>query len=1348
MQDVARKVADESVTKPEMDKLIKYARTMYDSGHIKTAQEFQDYLQVENSTVREAFERVQQEQTDAYVEKQKKGTQAPIKQTIKVTTEGGTDGTITQTTRQALKKQFADFNRGIKEGLKQAREQTKEKAQLVKDTRTNLKKVIREFPKSLDGKTVPKGVTSRLLVELNRAADNIDKLEDFADTLERTADDLNYLTKVDNAKTLVDKVKKLAKSKEMPFDLRNLLKRVGNINTKFVQDIEAFSIALDEILKFRISPTMAISAKDGTPLAKNLQQSEQAKELNRLLNELRKQETAYLQARADKLSEKLKAKGIDPTTIQTLHGTNYEAMVAALEEVLAGTKVSRVQQMRDAGITYQAMVYLNVDTSGMTEQAKSDIATLSKLDFELLPEAKLPLVVAGFANLVNNNSLAGLGQAITQSKIQTNLANTTLMSNIRANIRQAGARMAKIQKAFGSGSVRIAALTKDMMNVGYLNSVMGLTDLKIATQKVVVYRENLVKEENELIKKFKKDLANPVNNMLLGIYRDIVNTEEGWTQEQIDAEPALRLTAFVKSLELLKEKAKLDVGFAKDYKEYIANYETAINKIAVVKRTSTGELEAVTLKMTPQQLYNSLPAGQRAYSTMATRRYAENEAGLIYNSEVMNNIDLGNKIVNYSPRMYTKLVTGKDVDFGVLAKSITEGGQTSTKGQVSGSGKSRLLSGSELPSNLALDPSFVERFKGEITKAVYDVETQRHRMYAYEATNETSSPFIKELENAIPVQTYKEIMLNKINNDLLTLGGSQIKLEAWKRLAGYLSKTGTAIGLGALGQYLKQIPPVVDVALRTQSQPKAMLLAIKYLNSGGTDIEELLKIANVKGRDAIKLLKIPSTTRDRKIDTKELAGLLKQIGLTAEEVSSVLADFSLKPLQMSDKYVADLGWLTFYMHHQLEHGNSINLDPKNLDRLAYDYADTQTSAVMNESDNAMQAQGKLINSNYVKYTMPFIRFAINSKLNLITDISKLGDKGNTKRAQSIKALSGNLIATATFMGLSAGIRYLAGGAAIGFMSAVIFGTADVDDEEKEELLQMISKSQKNEARKKQIREIGYLSTEFLTGGIAGNLTEPLIRPLNNQFARWGGYTEAEIKEANQKPNSERVFEMIGTAGITIKTAVDAYHSFENVFQSNEDFIEQHYGEFDPITGKLVVNPYRLDPQNIESFARPHFSKKIQIASALIEATSLTGLSLQEVNTFKRNLQKYDRMAVEKLRGKATTQNLKGMVETYNDVKEIEVADEKIALTPEQVLKTLEYRDEFISILTKKYPFIEQKLSREEYAKFLRTEATKVAKDRIGYDIFIGGGTRTPTEAMKKARAKDVKKQVQIEYENK
>lgn len=1306
-QEIANRASEATVTDPEMKKLTDYARKLYDSGNIQTAEQFQEYLGVSNPTVQQAFDLVIKAQTEASVNSQKVGAEPTTKQKVKKATEGKITGNADVTNKQALKETINTLNRGIKEGKSQITQASKDLGSIISQmTNPNAKSKISR-PTYL-----------RLTKELSNATTK-SQLTKFGEKLSKVVDDVNYLDKLDEVNKLQSNIRKKAKAKNIPVDFKQQLKDIASINPNYIRDIDQLIAIAKEANKYQTSATSMLA--DANQM---IFDSEAIKTLKKYDAELKKLTDEYTLAKTEDIRQQLADLGIDTATIESLYPTDPKALLASLQATLTDAKPNRIEKYRETSKILLNMVN-EMDTSELTvldEQYVNDY--VKGIDVDGIPDSKVPNLVAALTNLVNFGSVTNFGEIVAYDKVYKNSRDTRTINKIKEAFRTPW-KFTRLVYQLGSITTRKDISIKDQQVLPLLDRITGLSDYNLHTNQYQGAVQKVKDKLTDLQRKYKKDFSDNLQNIRLGIYSDVVQFRASWTLDKIESEYENRLVAWNKSLELLKKQAEKYVEFNESYGEYIKNLESVLSDIITVNPEGD-----ITVKLDKQQLYDSLKQGQKEFHKFSRDNFEANKEQFFFNSRVNNNLDVETDWANYIPRSYQWL-KGSNALQGAIAQqsgNIQSHFSTLDKGAASGAGETRSISGERLPQNAVLSANMIDNFLPRLSEMIYDSATQADRMYITVALD-PASEIINKFEQADIFDLYfagaTEDVLQRVSsmssvlspNSLATFGKNAISRAA---------RLGATQSLAGVFAAPKQGIEVINVAMRTGS---SFALAIQNWYTNPEQVSKLMEQSNVQYRDAVKSEIPQSRITSRSSQSINLKSLLGKADQKYSNLVDGLMDISIKPLTATDKAVAKLGWLSFYIQYQRDNnaeGTKFSLDPDKVNREAMDYANHMTSLTLNESNSSQKS--KITGNAWFRTFFMFQSFAINSKLDLIANSAKIFSNTSTKQKQrAVKAVAGNLAGLAAFSAVGFLLKEfsLSAGAEI----FTLIAGADQDEEKKKQLKELLKENKETTSAKNKLNFYTNVARDFAFGGIAADQLGMLFNPgaewVTSQF-----YTPEQLKQMNHgqvytPDNFEIATMFLGMTGLPLRRGRDAWKSVASFTETDTNFIKKRYGVISSDLAEVVVDNYRLSEKGLKEFGVPQYARAVDALSATAALTSMLGFSYQEAGFMRRYTTKMKKELVDAERNKEKYKDLDRTIRDAGIVLELNLASGiKYPLNQQQIEDYKKIRAKTLSEVKTDFPYSRYigRMTKEEYEDNLRKAVDGVSEHRMAdyLDVIASG----------------------------
>lgn len=1250
--------------------LTEYAVLRIADGTIKTANALADALSIPRGdvNVQQAFEDAQQINTIIQESTATPRRQA-VKSTIRQATQVGTRGTVQLTNRQALTQRIRTLNEGARLGKRDIKEIRQGVSDLLKDlneAKAFKGKVnataIRRVANMVNNANTPK--------QVERATSVIEKVVDDAKFAQRLAD-------IDNYKA---RMKRIAKSKSTPKDLARVLNGFSNINAR---DLEVAN--LDEYLTLAESiyrRETSVSNVNNENLQKLIDMANANKEERQVEREVRSQTPEAQQAKITSLRNNLVDRlGVEESVINEIDNGSkpLDEVITELQSIVDEMRSTREDAVRNIADEYMAEIKSNKESilegvvNPVERRLVEEFIDLDSTQSDVT-KSTLGKYVTTLYNLLNNSSGVGLGDVITEIKRNRAISDKTQVDNLQSFLVTPSKLFSNLNAVGAtSGSQVFDAIVKNKENVGDLHEFTGFADVQIKSVQAQTRIEKIKQAFNNIVSKHGKDLNNnPEGEVLMSIYADAVQYRRSWDAEQIANEFNLRIEAWGESLVRMQKKADSNSEYAKSNKSVISTLEKVLERIA--DRTTVDGKEVWSTKVNQEELFNMLSNGHRELYKFMRSTFSELQNEHFAISRVYGGLDVETDWVNYIPRNYTSIPSTSET---AVARSLASAtGRIQDAGDINfnqsltkentGSGKTRLISGNKLPLNKTLNTKSINTFLTEMGGIVYDIETMAERKFTASMLDFERNGL--KFEDEVPLNLYKEKVAQKILGDRFSISVGDLKPSVLKRAFSKVSRLGTAVALGGAPQFIKQTTPLVETFGRV-SNPKHVWTAMQYVFSPET--QDLFKMGDVTLRNIENEITLPATDNSlvSSEQTNEMLRMLRDFGAGADKLSEKAIKLSLAPLKLTDNVVAKVGWLALYIDRASQRNGGV-IDFSKPDRNAISYANTQNSIVMNESDPALQ--GRFLRTNWLRMMFPFSSFSINSKITLFQSIDRLIKADNpSDRVRYSAQVTTNLGNIALFNAIGYGIRAAAISSGAYFLNTIITNS-DSDEEEKEELLEELGKDTENRQALNNIRSVGYLTQDFLFGGLFGKFLEPATESATDYIIR-ATYGDDELRARGfsnagmmiDKEWYEDLFTVMGTAGIYGQRVADTWKLAADLGESDKDYVTRRFREVNSLKDDIVIDSWYLDPANIDKYAKPEWERASVTQATLMSAMSLTGLSDQWFGSSRRYMSTLSRNLLSKEHGRVSTQSKRELIESSKKVTNIKLGKTDIPLDYEQ-----------------------------------------------------------------------------------
>lgn len=1241
------------------------------------------------------------------------------KTTIRRTTDGRIQGRVELTNKQALTNRIRTLNEGARLGK-----------QAIVQARQDIKDLVSDLSQARAFRGTANASALRRVANFVNNANTPRQVERATEVIQKVVDDVAFGRKLANVETYKQRIKRVARSKNTPKDLASVLRDFSNINPRDleVNQLDEFLTLAESIYRRETS----VSNVNNRELQRLIDIAEATRQREQESRAEAQSEPEAQERKIESLKERLvREAGVSEEVLTQIDNRSkpLDEIIQELQETLNNSRESREEKVRATAKAYESEIK-SVSQELLDAQPNAEARGLLKgfldanISVDNIPKSRLAGYVTTLYNLRNNNSIVGLGEYQVYNEAVSRTSNKSLVEKITSMFGTPGRLVQKLNElgASSGSATRIASLANPR-DIGQVESFTGFGDFYSKAQSVFV---NTVapfrKRINDITTKYRRDLQNdPVSTSLLGIYSDVIQYRTSWDAERIQQEYKMRVNAWGESLRLLEERTNPDSGnynstFARDNKGSISNLRKALQKIASKTTNSDGEI-VWEPKVTQSQMWDMLPRGQREIYNFARETFDGSRDKFFAVSQYYGGIDVETDWANYIPRSYSNLTP---VDMRRTSKvlssaetSITSIMEDPFTGSLvkenTGSGQSRLIDGDKLPQGKVLNHDFVNNFMNEALSVAYDSETtgERKLMSLMLDRERTGMQFNDE----VPFEMFRSSVARKLLGDRRALRVHSMDQTVINKVLAKTRLLGTAKALGGVFQVVKQASPLGEVASRVSPQTFSDALKL-YTNKEAR--ERILGSGNAQLRNISQYYKTPKSPNVN-VSDKEVSRIrevLRTAGMKADDITNVLAEWSLTPLQVSDKLYSDIGYLAFYIDQAKKNGNGVvNLGKVDTDAISY--ANSQNSIVMNESDQSQQ--GDFATNKLIRAINPFISFSVNSTNSLIISIDKLNRA--TSKADKVKytkEVAGILANKILFNAVGAGIRYLgvySGGRII--IEAIM--NSDEPDEEKERLIQSVKDDVESRQKLNAVRSVGYALTDIVYGGILQNqveplfdfLTKPIVESLfNENYLLSAGYSDSQ-RYVESNPIKQLTAYM-GTSGVFVNGVVDTYNLAGKYFESDERYKERLYGELTADKNAVFVDPFYLDDES-GMLGRPVWDEATNLTGLIASSVSLLGASSQEVASLRRYSSTIANTIMKNENGVVTKKSVEDVVKEARKIREIKVYGVPITLDQEQIGWYLVERDKAVKRLYKKYKQQPDE-TRSEYEKSISKMADEDMQD--------------------------------------
>ena len=1214
---------------------------------------------------------------------------------VKQITEGGIKGKVDLTNRQALKHQIQTLNRGIKEG----------KAQL-KEARNAIKDLVKELQSQGVFRGKVRGTTVRKMLNAVNSADTPAKLLNALNTIEKAATTVDYDKKLDTARNLKKRADKAKNIKGLPINLKQALKNASKVNPEKINSVEKFNEVLGEFL------TAIKGIKD--PTQKSVQ--DLVDEFNEFL----------LQNKIENLKQSLLNAGFDPEYVDTLD------TVTKLQEAVATLPKEKrsAESIREAREEYynstKELLEEDMDSREFSPLEKRIVDHALKLDPSKLTDKELKEISVILGNIYANNDFSNAGRLLTSAKKQENLNDKKSISKIKEVVRTVPQWLDKINKNVGTVIAQIDSLIGNRYVTSAFWKLVGFDHyLSGATKYTQRVNRDIKDRIDAVYKKYGADLSDGKNSAILSMFAELNQFRASWDADRVTKEFNDRKEAIEKSIERMKDYAKVSKTFKEKNKNLLKNIEDAYN---IIKDLNS-----------PDEIYSLLNDGHKALYQEMRDFYDSIFLETIEVNKIFGNKSPDADWVNYIPRSYTTLSKASKNNNLLTLEESAEGTlfevASGISKETSGAGESRTITGNSLPIDKAINFNVLDAFFTSGMTALYDIETWEARQYASSILRDSQ---LTDVFGDVQVaKIFERALLQKVNNDIRGISTAETsKLDA---ILSFIQKQGTRLGLGGVDQLAKQtVPQLADTFARVGGlNPKRSLqasqimgLATRAVTMHGDLFDEMIDGQPLSVRNVVTAnLETQSISRAQ---MKESARIFRNKLFKGLKVADeVIDDISLGALRFGDTFASRVTWMSYYLDYRItvDGVKNINIEEEmaNPKKEAVDFATAQGEISLNVSDPTLKSDVSraLLNGRLLTIIQPFISFALNSKTTLLNDLVKLNRKGLSNEEVKIitGSIAGNLFNIVGYQAIATGIRALSVVTTVALAKALIETSGDWDDEEKELAKQIVDNWGEDAQKRNLQNSTSYLLKDLVYGGIAEGIMEPIINTTEDLARASLGL---EAVKRNYRPESAA--DRLGGFGIWFSTALRTAEVMKEAVLSDEEFQLRKFGLENAWGEDFIV------PVEKQGVTRPEASRTAYGLTSLIHGTALTGASQQFISGVGRRLPSVIKHLENELYGKDKTLTLRRL----ESLKEVSIDGISVELTEEQYQERLKVRKELLKELYFSDDFITatpENLKDPEFRKRLK-EAPKLGQLTVKDELALQAGG---DEASEKRLASEVDK---------
>lgn len=1242
-----------------------------------------------------------------------------------------------QSFRDEIKEKFAEYNKfqteKNKKALADARQRFKDKLNEVrelgkqrsKEKIDNLKEKIKDKLSNIKEKSqaltdITNGLREEIKVQLKDAKDNIFKgakvngllvkrmldrvnnaktplqLLSAVDFISKSIEDINYGNKLNQAKKFSDTVKRLSKS--APFNVKKVLNQLANVKPKEIADVDAYNKKMGDIVEFLkansadgintqelINLTESITKnnlKNKIDLAENLLVNRATADDVKALNDQRKNDLKSATTPQEKkdinddYNQRIKdLKDNSRSTISKPVANTLSDMQNALDDLqqqvedltpeIDGYDV-KDDGKRNALEAINEILREDLDSFDESTVDKEDlkfVETLKNIDITKLSNTELAFLNFAINNLVENGRLDGVGKLYNKYRV-TKEFTPQVINFLKNGVLKINQLKEKIWDR-ASLDTQLGMLFANEGFVAKLRTATGLGDWFNSYGSKNGYFGQTNKNLNELFKVIKDTgvIKSPESQIKIGAIMDITQYDNGLTPTEIQAEFEGRKEAMLESINRGKEAMKVN-KWNKDHGDYVNMVELVYNKY--VKDADT-----------PDDLLKQLTAGEKKVRDLILSKYNAIQDGQKRLAEIYENKKFKD-VVNYSARTYigtSEAVINKGFADGLGGNAMATGSAPGLSKSQSTAFEERKLKGKQVRKDAMVNYNILDSFQNEYRKQMYDLYTYDKRQYVAQAS---TSPEILEAFNgdANALAKFQQSLENRYLNELSGLQAAKdngnLASDIWNMLKSNAVRS--ALGGVAL-PYIKQfMPTMASVLVNTSDNPALFWTSISDMARNYDAFKKLTANSPVSQRHEQEIATTGGIVTSK--DIKEISSKLRRGVKGLDDFSDRILMSALKSGDLSS---AGLAWITYYkksllMQRKIKSYTEFDLNEaaNNPDMEAMQYADQMTATTLNINEAVNKPKDTTL--PLLGKSLPFTTFAVNSKINLASNIGKLietnGVVSSKDRLAALQRIGAHVAESATINAVSWMMRAVTYGVAYQVF-AYALNSSDMDEEEKDKAASILQNTFETLIDSNDENSFGYFINDLIFGQIAENIATPALKKLKDVIIRVAGGT-TEKERSYIADGASITFAFLGTTGMALSNFVKLLESAEDLssYYDDDEFRMNKFGFIDAYGEKKIP----LDKQNTDV---PAFNKYMQSVAVTSNFLTLFTGNPKEIQIFTSRIPQVNKKMLNELYGKDRT--LKSEKEKYESMDVTEFNGNKYYLKDKFSIITIDEKEYVLTI---------------------------------------------------------------------
>jgi hypothetical protein len=1184
--------------------------------------------------------------------------------------------------KERSKQKIDNLKERVKENILNIKEKGQALTDITNGLREEIKLQLRDAKADIfKGAKVSGLLVKRMLDRVNNAKTPLQLLS-AVDYISKSLQDIDYGNKLNTAKKLSDTVKRLAKS--APSNIKAALNQLANVKPREIADVNAYNETLNDVIDFLKSNspdgintqklndlTESITKNNliyKIDLAENLLVNRATADDVKILNDKRK---AELQAATTPQEKKIINDDYDQrikdlkdnfrSSINKPMAGSLSDMQNALDDLQQQAEELTPDEdgydVKDDG-KRNALESINeilredldnFDTSGIDPQDLKFVEALRSIDITKLSNKQLAFLNFAINNLVENGRLDGVGKLYNIYRVSQEFT-PAIINFLKSGVLKINALKDRIWDR-ASLDTQLNLIFSNEGFIAKLRTAAGLGDWfnSFGSEKGYFGQTNKnLRDVFDLLKKTGIDKS-PESQIKIGAIIDITQHDMGLTPIEIQAEFEGRKEAMLESIRRGKEAMKVS-RWNKENGEYVNMVELVYNKYIkdadnpndVLKKLTKGEKELRDLILSK---YDNIQDGQRRLSE-------------IYENKKFKNI------VNYSARTYigtTDAVINEGFAEGLGGNAMAANNAPGLSKSQSTAFEDRKLKGKQIRKNSMVNYNILDSFQNEYRKQMYDLYTYDKRQYVAQAS---TSPEILEAFNgdAYVLSKFQQSLENRYLNEISSLHTARNSGTLLSDIGNLLKGNAIRSALGGVAlPYIKQFAPTMaSVLVNTSDNPALFWTSISDMTRNGDAFKRLTANSPVSQRHEQEIATTGGIITAK--DMKKVSSMLRRKVKGLDDFSDKVLMSALKSGDLSS---AGLAWVTYYKKSLLMQGKiksytefDLNDEANNPDMEAMQYAEQMTATTLNINE----AVNKPVDSTIplLGKSLPFTTFAINSKINLASNIGKLIESGGVVSAKdrlaALQRIGAHVAESATINAVGWMMRSVAIGTAYQVF-AYALNSSDMDEEEKDKSLAVLNKTFETVLESNDKNSGSYFVNDLLFGQIAENIATPAVKAIKS--AGTDIYLAASGKQKEKKPfeyanDYAPVLAFLGASGMVISNTITAGKNLESLITYNNDdlFRMNKFGFIDAYGEKKIP----LDEQTTKV---PAFNQYMQSAAVISNALTLFTGSPKEIQIFTSRIPQVNKKMITEIYGKDKT--LQSEKERYESMEVEEVDGKKYYL---------------------------------------------------------------------------------------